>query len=382
MQPSTSWRQILKSHSGSFLTWLDKTNRKYEMLDCLARKLSDFLIARIRSEADAREFWNTIPCIRAACNDLSTYELPWAGEAYAYVHLLLRYHRTWAVLKHLTAEAVLPLGRHGVRVLDVGTGPAPVLYAIDDFYSSLYRFAQDSGIQELCIPPPELDCIENSPNMARFMHHFSEYCGRRGPFGPSLDNFEDLDFPAERKSYFKNNRYKTYWDNSTEEYEDWDDSYLVEEESNSLFRFRLVVFSNFLTLGCTVSHFEKELRTLFDDLRPGSVVIILGATGGDYQEIFERLGQMARDANMRHDDWDTDALGSQIDKRVATRIKTAQHDVYCHLERVASTPPLPKNNSWPDYWCPEPSSKLRTKFALRVFRLGKWPTTGSIHVTP
>ena len=114
-------------------------------------RLSEFLIARIRSEADARDFWNTIPHVRKACNDPCTYQLPWAAEAYAYVHLLLRYCRTWAVLKHLTAKAVLPLGSQGVRVLDVGTGPAPALYAIDDFYSALDRFAQESEIQEYAL---------------------------------------------------------------------------------------------------------------------------------------------------------------------------------------------------------------------------------------
>ena len=206
------------------------------------------------------------------------------------------------------------------------------------------------------------------------MHHFSEYCGRRGPFGPSISDFTALDFRAKRQSYFRNNRYKTYWDDNTEEYEDWDDSYLTAEESNSLFRYRLIVFSNFLTLGDTVAQFEKELRALFDDLRPGSVVIILGAAGNDYQEIYKRLAQMARDAQMRHDEWDTDGLGGQVNEDIAVRIKDAQYAVYCHLKGLANTPPLPQTQQWPDYWKPEPSPRARNNFALRVFRRGNWPT--------
>ena len=373
MSQSKSWRQILKKHSDSFLSWLDETKYECESLDRLAAQLSEFLIARIRSEADARDFWNAIPCVRAACNDPCTYQRPWAAEAYAYEHLLRRYCRTWAVLKYLTAERVLPLGSQGVRVLDVGTGPAPALYAIDDFYSALGRFAQESEIQDLCIPPPELGCIENSQAMVRFMHHFSEHCKRQGPFGPTINDFTALDLRAKRRTYFENNRYKTYWDDDTEEYEDWDDSDLTAQEGSSLFRYRMIIFSNFLTLGDTVSQFEEELRALFDDLRPGSVVTILGATGDNYQTIYRRLAQMAGDAQMRNDEWNTDGLGNQIDEGFRVRIKCAQHAVYLHLESLAKDPPLPQTNPWPDHGTPKLSKKARSNFALRVFRRGKWP---------
>ena len=374
MKQSGSWRQILMKHSSSFLEWLAETEYEYKSFDRIANHLSEFLISRIRTGSDALEFWNTIPNVRSACNAPDTYQLPWAAEAYAFVHLLMRYSRAWSVLKYLTTEASLPLGSQGVRVLDIGAGPAPVLYAIDDFYNALNIFAQESGIQELCIPLPELDCIENSQSMNIFMHHFSEHCGRRGPFGATIDDFRCLDFLSIRHSYFKHHRYKGDYNATTGEEEEFDDSYLTAMESNSIIRYRLIIFSNFFTLACSVRKYEQELRSLFDDLSPGSVVIISGATGKRYQEIYEQLTQLAHNARMKHDEWNSNSLGEQIDSRLIARMNQAQHTVSLHLENLAGNSPLPKSSEWPEYSDPKPSSKVRRNFALRVFRRGNWPS--------
>ena len=374
MKQSRSWRQILKKHSSSYLVWLAETDYEFRSFNRLANHLSEFLISRISSESDAREFWNTIPSVRSACNDPCTYRLTWAAEAYAFEHFLMRYSRTWSVLKYLTGEASLPLGNQGVCVLDIGTGPAPVLYAIDDFYNALNTFAQESKIQELCTPLPQLDCIEKSQSMKKFMHHFSEYCGRRGPFGATIDDFKSLDFRSIRHTYFKDHQYKSYYNATTGEEEEFDDSYLTAMESNSIFRYRLIIFSNFFTLDGTVKEFEKELRVLFDDLDPGSVVIILGATSDNYQEIYEQLAQLARDARMKHDEWNSNELGDQIDSRLIARINHAQRTVYLHLEGLVDNPPLPQTSEWPEYSDPTPSPRVRRNFALRVFRRGKWPS--------
>jgi len=367
------WRQILKHNSDRYLSWLKENDIEYSSLDLLATQLSQFLIGCIQSEADARKFWDVIPNVRAACNDPATYELPFAALAYAYVHLLQRYARTWVVLRHLTETYVLPLGDQGVRTLDIGTGPAPALYAIDDFYASLGEFAQSNKVPELTIPESRLDCIENSKEMAHFIHHFSEFCHRRGPFGPTFADFSGIDFQSERDFHFRNFNYDTYWDEFTKQYEEWYDPQAASESASRLFRFRFVVFSNFLTLGETVEKFEVELQKLFNDLHSGSVVIVLGGTGDSYIDVYERLSQIATGANMIFDSWDSDELGTLFEQRSAKCIKIAQHNVYEHLENLAGDPSLPKGKEWPDYWTPEPSALARNKFALRVFRYGRWP---------
>ncbi|MDD9985539.1 MAG: hypothetical protein OXQ31_04625 [Spirochaetaceae bacterium] len=373
MKQPTTWRQILQRHADRFLKWLDETNSEHRLVDETASHLTEYLIASIRTKDDARGFWDAIPAVRSECNDSDTYERPCAAEAYAYVHLLHRYCRTWSVLHHMTATNVLPLARHGVRVLDVGTGPAPALYAIDDFYRVLRQFAHELGIQELYVADPTLNCIEKSSSMERFIHRFSECCRRPGPFGATIGEFTDLDFRSERKSYFDNYRYETYWDPDEQEYQQWDNSEIAAEDSNALFRYRIVVFSNFLTMGNDVSRYETELRILFRDLRPGAVVIILGATGDHYQAIYSDLARLASDEGLRCGEWDSDGLGDRVGGFLA-RIKAAQFDVYRHLEGLASASALCRV-SHPDYWVSAPSPKTKTKFALRVFRRGKWPAS-------
>lgn len=368
-----TWRQVLKRHSAAFFAWLAETDREYSLIDGLATKLSTFLIARIGTPFDARHFWNTIPEVRRACNNPSTYDLPWAAEAYAFVHLLERYRRTWAVLKHLTSTAVLPLAAFGVRVLDIGAGPAPALYAIDDYYAAIGEFAQVAGIKELSFPGATLDCIEYSAAMAQFMRTFSEHCRRRGPFGPTVADFTNLDFAEERAFEYRNYRFDTYWDSHSNREEEMYDPGLAAEQSNRLFRYRLIVFSNFLTLGTTVAQFDNELRALFRDMRPGSVAVVLGGTGDEYQDVYAKLAQIAADAQLRQDKWDSDALGALTDGRMASRIKTAQHSVYQHIEELTTGIGITRDKNWPDYWTPTPSSRSRSKFGLRVFRRGRWP---------
>ena len=368
MNERRPWRQILKEYNTSFLNWLELNESEHRSLDLIANKLEEFLIDRINYAHDAREFWDIVPCVRSACNNPCTYKLPWSADAYAFSHFLMRYSRTWAVLKHLTAEACLPLGDQGVRVLDIGTGPAPVLYAIEDFYNALNDFAQESNVQELRIPPPQLDCIENSQIMTRFIHHFSEYCGRHGPFGATIDSLESLDFPSARNDYFERNRYEQFFD------EEFDNTWLASIESNSIFRYRLIVFSNFFTLASTVKKFKKELQVLFSDMNPGSTVVILGSRGKKYRKIYRKLSKLAHNAYLRHDQWNADHLGNHISRHTLNRIRRVQNAVYLHLESLASYPPLPQFDELPDYTNLDSPNRIQRNFAVQVFRRGKWPS--------
>ena len=125
-QKPVTCRKLLRVHGPAFLTWLQQSEWERNALKRLAMQLADFLIDSIncmRSEvSDAPlDFWSCIPDVRSACSDPGTFAKPFAVEAYAYVHLLERYRRTFLALKHLTKVAVLPLGIQGVRVLVLRT---------------------------------------------------------------------------------------------------------------------------------------------------------------------------------------------------------------------------------------------------------------------
>jgi hypothetical protein len=376
---SNTWRQLLKTHRRPFLQWLRESARARSALQRTAAQLADFLIVTIdalHSEWPQAplEFWSRIPEVRRCCSAVGTFEKRLAAEAYAYVHLLERYRRTWATLHYLCEVAVLPLGVNGVRILDIGTGPAPALYAIDDFYAALRAFADESGVAELQLPPPQLACVERSQSMVRFFHSFSEFSGRRGPFSPIVADFEGLDLASRRAWYQRQNETERYWDEETRQYEEIYNPVTAAADAERLFRYRLIVLSNFLTLESEVARFEPELRALFEDLKAGGVVLVLGATGDSYQKLYERLSSLAHSAGLTEAGWHTDSLGRiEPDDEAAVVIKAAQHCVYQHIERLVGSSSLPRGKDWPDYWDARPSPKARPQFALRLFRSGRWP---------
>src|SRR5262249_5147574 len=60
--------------------------------------------------------------------------------AYAGLHLLDRYGRVNQVLEYLFQIGRIPLRIHGARVLEVGAGPAPAVFAVRDFFLTLLRW--------------------------------------------------------------------------------------------------------------------------------------------------------------------------------------------------------------------------------------------------
>lgn len=117
---------------------------------------------------------------------------------------------------------------------------------------------------------------------------------------------------------------------------------------------------------------------LFEDLKAGGVVTVLGATGDSYQRVYKRLTILAQDAGLRGAVWHRDALGDiEPGDEMARVIKEAQYRVYRHIEQLVGPESLKRDKAWPDYWDPKPSPKARPRFALRVFRSGRWPTTKS-----
>lgn len=373
MQAKQTWRQLLVQYGSDFLAWLDVSATRLGLITSLASHLESFLCSILDTPEACEQFWSVIADVRASCNDALTFEKPYAAAAYAYVHLLDRYWRTWDVLIELVSAAALPLGKEGVRMLDVGTGPGPTPYAMSDFYQLLQTFGKDKGIEAFASQEIHVAVVERSREMTRFLHNFSEITHRPGPFGADQDDFATIDPAADRTALREYLLRQEYYDPSGDEYyteySPDEANYIAQRHA----RYRLVMFSNFLTLGDTVHQFEASLRALFLDLRYGSVVIVLGARGTQYEAIYKELETLAQDCGLKHLADISQEMGSQSYSEAAPVIKRSQHNVFCHLERVAGVARILRHKSYPDYWNPLPSSKKRSKFGLRIFRKGGWP---------
>ena len=113
----------------------------------------------------------------------------------------------------------------------------------------------------------------------------------------ALADFGKLEPTRERKEYRQalRNAEDTYYDEVAGEWTS-DLLYLPEEANyiaQSQHRYRLIVFSNFLTTVKTVKCFEPNLVDVLHDAAPGTVLLVLGGKGGPYPDVYEYTDRLA-----------------------------------------------------------------------------------------
>lgn len=301
----TSWTGIQRREGCCLVGWLKNDDALKAGFDGMAGALRLLLEDWVRMGQDVREVWAATPAVLKRCNEEATYRLPGAARAYAWLHLLDRYVRTWLALQRLVEQRILPMGKEGVRVLDVGTGPGPSAFAVRDFFAAMVRYADGPG-SESWRQPARIACVEQEREMNHFRHHLAERLHLKG--GPMsilntcghIQDFGSMSPARERRAENQGLRDAEdhYWD---EDSGGWvSESLYTPEEANwmanQLHRYRLFTFSNFLTTKQVVERFRQNLIDIFSDAHPGSVVLLIGGRGGHYPEIYRDVGGLARDA--------------------------------------------------------------------------------------
>jgi hypothetical protein len=359
------WRRELLTHGPAFLSWIEREEIVDRVFTRLAGDLEGFLLNQLDSEATAKTFVAALRDVTGRCNE-DIYDHPLRAEAYAFVHLLERYRRGWRILQELTQTGDLPLARHGVRALDVGMGPAPMLYAIDDFYGALTDFSKTHDVSALCLPAPELVAIENSGEMQRFTHHFSEWARRTlGPFGAQWTDLADFDPRAQRAHAIESRVAQIAQEDDTSmTFARW---WVNENEGDlhGLHTFRLCIFSNFLTTSDVLSTFQNQVEAALAAVTPGGVVLIVGSTHATYQPIYDGIQESASTVGLRRLDVQERFDPPQPDP-LSDTIKTLYTNIWRRLEEFRATPQEP-SKSIEDVW--NPGAPYRnTPFVLRAYR--------------
>src|SRR5215469_13343059 len=145
------WREVQRRHRTALLRYFRESRCRTRGVADLAAKLTSFLITSIQTPQHAAAFWRAVPAVVKRCDDLETYRLEMAPEAYAWVHFLGRYVKTWRALEAMLDRLCVPLAIRGVNVLDLGTGPGPSTSAISDFYRAVSEYAnivRDSRLEQ------------------------------------------------------------------------------------------------------------------------------------------------------------------------------------------------------------------------------------------
>jgi hypothetical protein len=358
------WRYQLKENGPAFLAWLDEDGIFDRVFELLATDLQDFLLDLL-DDTTGSIFMKAIPDVMGKCND-EIYDLPFRPEAYAFMHLLERYRRTWRVLEELTRTGDLPLARYGVRTLDVGTGPAPVLYAVNDFYGALRHFAGAHRIESLRLPDPELSAVEGSAGMRFFIHRFSEWARRTGgPFHADWTDFAEFD-PAGRRADRLRARVAQIADEDDTS-EAFARSWIDQNEGwlQGADTYRLCFFSNFLTTPEVLERFQERVDAAFRAVTSGGVVVITGADAYKYRPIYKAIQATADAAGFRRlnvqerfDQPTPDPCGATIKRLYGAVWNRLEESGAARRDLVESVE---------DLWDPD-EPYTATRFALRAYR--------------
>ena len=299
------WIGRQRRQGSEFLQWLSECRALQARFSVLARSLHELLEHRVRTKKAALEVWATVPSVISDCDNPETFRHTAAATAYSWLHLLDRYVRSWLSLEQLVVHCLLPMGKQGVRALDIGTGPGPSAFATHDFYTAMTEFAEETG-NEFWRQPSQMNCVESAIPMIQFRHHLAEFMvTNRAPrtvvaMCGSLGRFESI-LPTEaRKAMNHSLRWAedSYYDEYTERWESGP-RYTPEEANriaNNHHRYRLFTLSYFLTQTSMIEDFRPNLTDILNDARPGSVLLLIGGSTKKYQDVRFQVAGLAREA--------------------------------------------------------------------------------------
>jgi hypothetical protein len=301
------WTDFLRRQGSAYLAWVETNcvlKTKFETLSVALWKLLQDVI---RTPNDARDVLKSIPAVLAHCNEQATYAMKGAATAYAWLHLLDRYVRTWIALERLVAVCKLPLAKYGVRALDVGTGPGPSAFAVNDFYTSMTEFAAQTGNLQWQ-QKPTVTCVEFDSNTNHLRHCLAEIVyelsvpktGSVLDMCSAISDFRVIDPRAERE-YLQETLQMEEDEDFDEVAKEWTSNLRysaadANDKAQSIHRYRLIIFSNFLTTVGVVTTFEPNLIKILNDAQPGSVVMVLGGKKAPYPDIYNFVDRLAKPA--------------------------------------------------------------------------------------
>ena len=345
------WTDLQRREGYAFLQWLEREQRLNHGFDALATALRTTLCEHVRTASAARDVWLATPAVLGKCNDVATYNLRHAETAYAWLYLLDRYVRTWLALVHLLQCCLLPMGRYGVRVLDVGTGPGPSAFATHDFYAAMEDYAKTADAAQWR-QPLNIACVEPAARLNHIRHDIAERLAVNGAPRSVLDmagglhDFRTILPTRERRELEASlrNQYEEYYD---EQREEWHTAplYTPEEanrEANAYRRYRLFTFSNFLTTLDTLSTFQENIEDILADAHAGSVLLMIGAKAGCYPAIQKQMAKLADAGGFRrcNDVVVVASADAQLNHRLDEEVRWFYHRLKHFSGRVAPKDPV------------------------------------------
>jgi hypothetical protein len=309
-----SMRRWEREVAETFLTWRhDETCRGEARLRSMCAAVSgtvkDYVAwGRVSGEEIARR----LPDALAACDTLDFREVDEA-LAYLVLHLTDRYGRVTEVLEQLLRQGHLPVRRTRTKVLDVGAGPAPGVYATVDLYDDFADWIASTEQKVTLARVTNPDVLDAGPAWDQVLHGFSErlLVERRGQPGEQAARLPFRRTYSRQVQSFSVHEEHHAWrawlqrqilqdfdmaDEGISDQAAWQLAY--QEPAAVPSAYDLIILCNFLTNTQMTEHLTDDLFRLSRSLTPGGVLLVLGGTGASYPAIYTAISEIAGSAGL------------------------------------------------------------------------------------
>jgi len=282
---------------------------------------------------------------RKCCDDLQFRDDDEAA-AYAIQHLTDRYGRVTQVLERLFVTGHLPLRRRRLSVLEVGSGPAPGLYAVRDFYADLAMWRTFVQRQPAFTPVTVMHALDRGAAWSHFLGVLSGQLAEMrwdlpGPTGtmPAGVEYDNLTgFSTHRKHVEALERAAdaivvNEFDPSGEFISDSMARRFAEADGvDKPSAYDLVVICNFLTTRDSVDIFRRELLRLAFSLTPGGLLVFIGHPHGrKYDDIWLGLQALMRRTGLSELTGYAEELPANPDQAWAVPIRKQRQEILDEL---------------------------------------------------
>ena len=256
------------------------------------------------------EEFNIFNDVITRCNEVD-YDDNKTVMAYVMLHLLERYHRfqymqlklletkDCYIISNLTEKQNKDEFDYTIRILDVGTGPAPALLAFSDFYDWVKQH-KDIRLEI------KSDYVENSHSFRDFLHRFTEIALKEG---------KKYHVPFHHGKHYN----------------------IKEYSGND--KYELVIFSNFLTSSKFLNSIKTNLNDILNRMTNKSIVVI---NGGKYNNIYDKINNYFKHNKIKYKQykgqWETIFSNSNRIVLKKSNDKTGKivNEYYRELKRLLS----------------------------------------------
>lgn len=323
--------------------WLAPDQSAYASRQLFATNFTNatvqFFKDTICTPSDAKGVISQLSSTLKRCDEL-TFDGSPAAFAYLLWHQVDRYHRVTQALDRLFSYGRLPLAKSGrpVRVLEVGSGPAPASYAVGDYYAALAAWAESRSDDFRISSLTASHTLDRGKAWQRIVHGLSEElltandpASRNRFFGITYPEFEGF-IPSRLHADARESMKRRLLNDEDDWPYDHSSYFSIDQQaaqSAPPSAYDLIIVSNFVTNDSMLVSLKAELENLADSLVPGGVLLTLSGSNRQYQELWKEYATWPKVRRLDH--VLDEVIPAHRDPAVQLRVARSTIDLLVHL---------------------------------------------------